>query len=58
MKRPPKGGLEQDVFTGWRKVLCYTQRAGICKWVKAKANRRERREARLEVMDMQEDSND
>lgn len=39
-----KGGGEQDVFTGWRRVLCYTKRAGVTKAVKAKFNRRVRRE--------------
>ncbi len=28
---------EQDAFTGWRKVLCYIQRAGVRKAVKARS---------------------
>ena len=47
--RPVKSGDEQDVFTGWRKVYKYTQRAGVCKKVKRQANRRERREGKQEA---------
>ena len=48
-REPLKGGDEYDVFTGWRKVLKYTSRAGVCRWVKAKFNRRMRREAKSEI---------
>lgn len=37
---------EDDVYTGWRKVMCWTQRAGAVKKVKRRTHRRERREAR------------
>lgn len=43
---PYKGGLECDVFSSWRKVLCYTSRAGVCKYAKRKYNRRVRRLAK------------
>lgn len=38
-----KGGLECDVFSGWRLVLCYTLRPGVCKKAKRAYNRRVRR---------------
>jgi len=41
-----KDGAEFDVVTGWRKVLCYTQRAGVCKKIKKQMSRRNRREAK------------
>lgn len=47
MTRKARGGFEQDVFTSWRRVLCYTQRAGVCKKAKRQANRRERRDRKL-----------
>lgn len=40
---------EQDIHTGWRKVLCYTQRAGVTAAAKRRTNKRERREGRAEV---------
>lgn len=46
MKRKAVGGDEQDVFTSWRRVLCWTQRPGACKRVKQRANRRERHSER------------
>jgi hypothetical protein len=49
MARAVRTGDEQDVFTGWRKLYKYTQRAGACKRVKRRANRRDRREAKLAV---------
>ncbi len=48
-KQKLKYGDEWDVFTGWRKLLCYTKRAGVCKRTKRKANRRFRREFRKEL---------
>lgn len=33
---------ELDVFTGWRKMLCYTQRPGVCKRIKRSYRRRVR----------------
>lgn len=38
---------EQDAFTGWRRVLCYLQKPGAVKWNKTRANRRDRRIAKL-----------
>lgn len=51
MARAVKSGDEQDVFTGWRKLYKYTQRAGVCKSVKRRANRRDRREAAAEAQE-------
>jgi hypothetical protein len=45
---PPRGGIEQDVFSGWRKVLCYLAKPRICKWAKRQYNRRQRRQQRQE----------
>jgi len=50
MTRAAKGGAETDVFSRyWRRHMCWTQRAGACKAVKRRANRRERREGKLET---------
>jgi hypothetical protein len=51
MARPIIGWVEQDVFTRARKYYYYTQRPGFCKWVKNKANRRDRRNAKLEILE-------
>lgn len=48
---PVKGGAEEDVFSGWRKVLCYTSRPGVCKRVKRGYNKRVRRAAKMELRD-------
>ncbi len=40
---PLKGGDEQDVLTKARAVYCYTCRAGVCKRIKRRYNRRVRR---------------
>lgn len=48
-REPLKGGDEWDVFTGWRKVLKYTARAGVCRAIKTKFNRRQRRESKEEI---------
>lgn len=40
---------ETDVFTGWRHVLAYVQRAGVKDKVKRGARRRERREGKREA---------
>ena len=42
-----KDGGEYDVVSRWRKVLCYTQRAGVCKKIKKQINRRVRRAGKL-----------
>jgi len=46
---------EQDAYTPWRRLLCYTQRAGVVKSIKARTHRRERREARAEIADQLEE---
>ncbi len=43
------GGTEWDVFTRWRKVLCYTSRAGVCKTVKRAYNKRQRKLVKMEI---------
>lgn len=48
-RRATKGFAEQDVFTSWRRAYCWTQRAGACKGVKRRANRRARREAKITI---------
>lgn len=48
-KRNVKGGIEDDVFTKWRKVLKYTHRSRICKKVKQQFNQRERRQNRQSI---------
>lgn len=47
MKRIIKDGDEQDVYTGWRKMLVWTSRAGAVKKVKKRTHRRERREVKV-----------
>ncbi len=42
-------GAEDDVFTGWRRVLCYTSRAGVCKRVKQKFHRKQRAREKLKA---------
>lgn len=42
-------GREEDVFSSWRHIYCYTQRAGVCAEVKRGARRRERREAKVAI---------
>jgi len=40
---------EQSVYTGWRKVLCWTTRPGATKRIKRRTHRRERREGKAEI---------
>lgn len=49
MKRRTKSGAEVDVTTRWRRMFCYTQRAGVCSGIKRQIRRRERREGRKEA---------
>lgn len=49
VKRLVKTGAEQDVHTGWRRVLVWTRRAGATSRVKRWSRRRERREGKREV---------
>lgn len=51
MKRRAVDGDEQDVYSAWRKLLCWTQRPGATKKVKRRTHRRERREARAEIQE-------
>jgi hypothetical protein len=48
MKRKAITGAEQDVVTPWRRLLCYTQRAGVTSGIKRQMRRRERREGARE----------
>ena len=46
--RAVKSGAEYDVVVRyWRRCLCFTKRAGVCKGIKQQMNRRYRREAKL-----------
>jgi hypothetical protein len=45
-------GNEQDVFTGWRKMYCYTHRPGVCQSIKRGYNRRLRHKANLAIKQM------
>ena len=47
MKRACVGGAEYDAFTGWRHV--YRWRPGELRDIKRRANKRERRTARLAI---------
>lgn len=49
MTRPAITYEEQDVYTGWRKVIRFYQRAGRVKAVKVRTHRRERREAKQRI---------
>lgn len=44
-------GDEQDCYTGWRKVMKWTQRAGAVKKVKKRTHKRERQEWKKESLD-------
>lgn len=49
MKRTIKNGYEEDVLADrgrWRRIYCYTQRAGVTSGIKRAIRRRERREAK------------
>lgn len=41
-RRGKLNGAEWDVFTRWRKLLCYTQRPGVTKNIKSQFNRKAR----------------
>lgn len=49
MKEPAKSGGEQDVVTRWRRLLCWTQKAGACAYWKRRIRRRERHRAKQEL---------
>lgn len=46
MKRMAVKADEQDVVTGFRRYLCYMQRAGVTSRIKRRMRRRERHDAR------------
>lgn len=46
MKRRVIKADEWDVVTGWRRHLCYMQRAGVVAGIKRRMRRRERHDAR------------
>ncbi len=45
-REPIKSGAEAAVVTGWRRVLCYTSRAGVCRRIKTVLAKRTRKAAR------------
>lgn len=49
MKRRTKGGAEHTVHSHWRRLYCWTQKAGAVKKIKKIGNRRERREGRAQT---------
>jgi hypothetical protein len=49
MKRRTAGWVERDVHGRWRRLYCWTQKAGAVKKVKRIGNRRERREGRAQA---------
>lgn len=49
MKRKAVKADEQDVVTGWRRHLCYMQRAGVVSKVKRRMRRRERHQGKHEI---------
>lgn len=46
---------EHDVYTKWRKLLYWTQRPGAVKKVKRRTHKRERREAKFEILEWNQD---
>lgn len=46
-------GVEQDAFTGWRRVTRW--RPGDLRRIKRRANKRDRRDARLRITRNEED---
>lgn len=52
-RRQTRGLAEGDVFTGWKHVLCYVQRAGVKSGIKRGARRRERREGKAQLREEQ-----
>lgn len=43
IKEPARGGCEQDVTTGWKKILCWCERAKASAFWKKRIRRRLRR---------------
>jgi hypothetical protein len=48
-RRPVKDADEQDVHTAWRRLYCWTQRAGATDKVKRRSRRRERHAAKAMI---------
>ena len=48
-RRVLRTGDENDVHTGWRRLYCYTQRAGVTAGVKRRTRRRGRAELKREL---------
>lgn len=48
-RRQSKHWDEADVYSGWRRVLAYLQKAGATAFVKRRTRRRERHEARADL---------
>jgi hypothetical protein len=55
VRRRIVSGEEQDAYTRWRKLLCWTARPGMVKRVKRRTHRRERREGQAEIRAQRED---
>lgn len=55
IKRIIKGWDEEDVYTGWRKLLCWTARPGAVKKVKRRTHKRERQEAKHWIQEQLDD---
>lgn len=49
MKRRTVSAAERDVHGRWRRLYCWTRKAGSIRKVKRIGNRRERREGRAEA---------
>lgn len=49
MKRKVVTAAEYDVVTGWRRMYCYLQRAGVTAGIKRQIRRRERREGKTGI---------
>lgn len=49
MKRRAIKADEHDVVSGWRRYLCYMQRAGVVSRIKRRMRRRERHEAQHRI---------
>ncbi len=56
MKEPAINGFENDVLSGWRRVLKYTRKAGVCKKAKRSVNRRARIKGRMDVRAQEPDT--
>lgn len=55
IKRIIKGWDEEDVYTGWRKLLYWTARPGAVKKVKRRTHKRERQEAKHWIQEQLDD---